>query len=97
VDLKDGSTKFSDKEMKLAFQLIDTLTAKFQPEKFHDEYQANVEHLIKLKQKGERVQATAYKPPRAAVNILQALQKSLEENAGGKPVGRAKSRGRKAA
>ena len=36
----------SYQELKLAGQLIDTLSAKFDPSKFHDDYQANVQRLI---------------------------------------------------
>jgi len=96
VDVKATSAKVSAKELKLAFQLIDTLSGKFQPEKFHDEYQANVERLIEQKQKGERVRAVTYERPRAPVNILKALQKSLAQSKPGtKPA--AKPRRRKAA
>jgi DNA end-binding protein Ku len=98
VDMKSAPAKFSEKELKLAFQLMDTLTAKFQPEKFHDEYQANLERLIEQKQKGERVHAVTYERPRAAVNILEALQKSLAQSkVEAKPGRAAKSRGHKAA
>lgn len=92
VEVKTGSEKFSDKELKLAGQLIDTLTAKFDPAKFHDEYETNLQRLIEQKQKGERVTATKTAKPAAVVNIMDALRKSLAEN---KP--RAKSRKRSAA
>lgn len=95
---KTASAKFSDKELKLAAQLMDTLSAKFDPEKFHDEYQENIAQLIEEKQKGEKVHVVKHERPRAAVNILDALQKSLAENKGAaKPAARAKSRARKAA
>ena len=99
VDVKAGPEKFSEKEMQLASQLIDTLTAKFQPEKFHDEYRENLKRLIEQKQKGERVQPVKHEKPRRVVNILEALQKSLAETQS-KPEKRAKpakSRRRKAA
>lgn len=80
VEVKTGSEKFSPQELKLAGQLIDTLTAKFDPRKFHDEYQANVERLIEQKQKGERVTATKTEKPARVVNILDALRKSVAEN-----------------
>lgn len=97
VEVK-ATAKVSEKELKLASQLMDTLSGKFQPEKFHDEYRANVERLIEQKQKGERVRATKYERPRAAVNILEALQKSLAESkAGTRPAGGRKSRPSRAA
>ncbi len=98
VDVKAGPSKFSEKELKLASQLIDTLTAKFDPGKFRDQYQENVKRLIELKQKGERVHPTKQERPKAVVNILEALQKSLAENQrASKPTSRAKSRRHKAA
>ena len=80
VEVKTGSEKFSAQEMKLARQLIDTLTTKFDPTKFHDEYEANLQRLIEQKQKGERVTASKAEKPAAVVNILDALRKSLADN-----------------
>lgn len=80
VEAKAGPEKFSEKEMQLASQLIETLTAKFQPEKLHDEYRENLKRLIEQKQKGERVQGVKYERPPRVVNILEALQKSLAES-----------------
>src|SRR5205085_930890 len=71
------NVKFSPKELQLASQLIDALTAKFEPEKFHDEYQESVKKLVEQKQKGGPIRATKQDKPAAVVNILQALQKSL--------------------
>ena len=98
VDVEVGPPKFSDKELRLASQLIDTLSGKFQPEKFQDEYQKNVEQLIEQKQKGERVHAPKYERPRPAVDILKALQQSLAKSkATPKQTAPARSRKRKAA
>ena len=80
VDVKVGPAKFSGKELKLASQLIDMLSGKFQPEKFQDEYQKNVEQLIEQKQKGERVHAPKYERPAPVVDILKALQQSLAKS-----------------
>jgi len=98
ADLKASAEKFSDKEIRLASQLIDSLTAKFKPEQFHDEYQENVKRLIEQKQKGERVRGVKHERPREVVNILEALQKSLAANQGKeKPASRPKPRRHKAA
>jgi DNA end-binding protein Ku len=80
ADVKLSPAKFSDKELQLASQLIDTLSGKFQPEHFQDEYQKNVEQLIEKKQKGERVHAPKYERPAPVVDILQALRQSLADN-----------------
>jgi DNA end-binding protein Ku len=94
VDVKSGPAKFSEKELQLASQLIDTLSGKFQPEKFHDEYQKNVEQLIEQKQKGERVRAPKFERPAPVANILDALKKSLAEGKA-TPKQAAHARGRK--
>jgi DNA end-binding protein Ku len=95
---KTGGEKFSAQEMKLAGQLIDTLSGRFDLSKFHDEYKANVERLIAQKQKGERVTVTAAEKPARVVNILDALRQSLESNkTGAAKKTRGKSRKRKAA
>jgi DNA end-binding protein Ku len=98
AEVKTGLEKFSVKEMKLAGQLIDTLTAKFDPEKFHDEYRDRVQQLIEQKRKGERITVPRRERPAPVVNILDALRKSLAENkSGSKAKPRAKTRRRKAA
>lgn len=89
VEVKTGKGKFSAQELKLAGQLIDTLSGKFQPEKFRDEYEANVRKLIEQKQKGEKVVGAKIEKPAQVVNILDALRKSLSEN---KPAARPKPR-----
>jgi DNA end-binding protein Ku len=81
VDVKTGPAKFSDKELQLASQLMDTLMAKFEPEKFQDEYQQNVMNLIEQKEKGEKVKAPKYERPAPVVDILQALKNSLAQGA----------------
>lgn len=98
VQVKTGPEKFSPKELKLAGQLIDMLSAKFDPKKFHDEYKTNLQKLIDQKQKGERVTVSKSEKPAAVVNILEALRKSLAENKSeAKPKARAKSGKRSAA
>lgn len=82
ADIKKASGKFSEKEIQLASQLIDALSAKFEPQKLRDEYEENVLHLIEQKQKGERVRAPAHARPAPVVDILAALQKSLAKTQG---------------
>jgi len=79
VEVKTGSQKFSAQELKLAGQLIDTLSGTFDPKKYHDEYRTNLERLIEQKQKGERVTVSKSEKPAPVSNILDALRKSLAE------------------
>lgn len=97
VDVKAPAEKFSAKELQLASQLIDTLSAKFEPGKFHDEYQENVEKLVEQKQNGERIHVTKQPAPKRVVNIIEALQKSLSEKPATTASGKSKGRKHKAA
>jgi non-homologous end joining protein Ku len=65
-------------EIKLADQLVDNLSEKFQLNKYHDEFETRLRALIEAKQKGREVTA-APRPARAPViDIMAALKKSLE-------------------
>ena len=45
----------SDRELKMAQQLIDSLSSDFEPEKYHDEYREKVLELIERKASGEEI------------------------------------------
>ena len=66
-------------EEKLARQLIESLAANFDAEKYHDEYRARVEGLIEAKRNG--LEAEAAQAPRLApvIDLMEALQRSLAE------------------
>jgi len=69
-----------EQELKMAEQLVQSLTTHFEPEKYRDEYREKVLDLIKRKAKGERI--TLPPPPREpgkVVNLLDALKASLEQ------------------
>jgi DNA end-binding protein Ku len=69
--------KLSTQEIKLAQQLVATLSEEFDLKKYHDEYQERLKELIEARQKGEEV-AAAPSPKRAPViDIMSALKKSL--------------------
>jgi DNA end-binding protein Ku len=71
--------EIKEQEKKLAEQLIQSLAAPFQPEKYRDEYQENVKGMIAAKLKGQEV-AEAPQPHMAPViDLMEALKKSLAE------------------
>jgi DNA end-binding protein Ku len=86
--------KFSAKEIELAKTLINTLAGPFKPEIYHDEYRDNVERLIEAKKRGRKITAVEKPKTRPVLNIMEALQKSLQ--ASKKTAGR-KTRSRRAA
>jgi DNA end-binding protein Ku len=77
VDL--GQQAFKPKELELATRLIETLTATFRPEQYHDEYQENVKRLVEQKQKGQKVKSIAKPRVAPVVDLVQALQRSLNQ------------------
>ncbi len=68
----------TDRELKMAEQLIDSLSADFEPERFRDEYRERVLDLIERKAAGEEiaVQPEAEEPA-AAPDLMAALEASL--------------------
>lgn len=64
-------------EVKLAKQLVESLTGEFDPKKYRDEYQDRLQELVDAKLKGREV-ATAAEPVRAPViDMMEALKRSL--------------------
>ena len=75
-DAKD--LKASDRELKMAQQLIDSLSSDFEPEKYHDEYRERVLDLIERKAQGETIvieEPTA--EPEAVPDLMAALEASI--------------------
>jgi DNA end-binding protein Ku len=82
---KKYDIKLKPEEVKLADQLIETLSAPFKPESYKDEFQERLNALIEAKLKGKTVSA-APKPGKAAViDMMQALKKSLAARQPSKP------------
>jgi DNA end-binding protein Ku len=95
----------TDKEVKLAGQIVDSLSAEWKPERYHDTYREQVLELIERKAKGEEivVEEEAPEEPRIT-DLMAALEASLESARKGKratggsggsrrPAGRSKKTG----
>jgi DNA end-binding protein Ku len=73
-----GDAEASDRELKMAQQLIDSLSSKFEPSKFHDEYRERVLDLIERKAAGEEIAVQPQaEEPAAAPDLMAALEASL--------------------
>jgi len=73
-----GEAEASDRELKMAEQLISSLSAPFEPDKFHDEYRERVLDLIERKAAGEEIAvAPQAEEPVAAPDLMAALEASL--------------------
>jgi DNA end-binding protein Ku len=73
-----GDAEASDRELKMAEQLIDSLSADFEPDKFQDEYRERVLELIERKAAGEEIAVQPQaEEPAAAPDLMAALEASL--------------------
>jgi DNA end-binding protein Ku len=81
VELDDvDDVEVSDRELRMARQLVDSLTEEFDPGKFEDTYRNRVLDLIERKAAGEEVLA----PPTPVaetqlVDLMAALEESVRE------------------
>ena len=68
----------SKKEVAMAESLVDSLTAAFEPEKYHDEYREQVRGLIDMKAEGQEftaLESPVDKPK--VVDLMAALEASV--------------------
>jgi DNA end-binding protein Ku len=67
-------------ELKMAKQLVESLTAKWEPEKYTDEYRDNLMRVIKGKLKGKTPRLKERETPRQGevVDLMARLRASLE-------------------
>jgi len=76
--LPDKVGDVSDRELAMASQLIETLSADFDPHKYQDTHREQVLALIERKAQGEEVVAQpAAEPRRPVIDLMAALEASL--------------------
>lgn len=73
-----ADVEVSDKEVLMAESLVESLSADFEPWKYHDEYRAQVMTLINMKAEGDEMvaPAAATETPRV-IDIMAALEASV--------------------
>lgn len=82
VELVPGipdNIKLEQKELDMAIHLIDNLTTEFEPEKYKDEYREALQEIIAKKIEGEEIEMPKEAPRRNIIDLMQALQASIEE------------------
>jgi DNA end-binding protein Ku len=97
-DLPEGKElKATDRELKMAQQLIDSLTSEFDPTTYRDEYREKVLELIEMKASGQEIAVQPEAPEPARVpDLMAALEASLaavkDDGAGKKKSGDSKGK-----
>ena len=75
----EAKHRIDEREMKIAGQLIDSLSTHFKPDKYHDEYREKIMELVEKKASGEEIvtrPAEEAEAPRTK-NLIAALEASL--------------------
>jgi DNA end-binding protein Ku len=97
----DKKVTVRDPEVKMARQLIQQLSADFNPEEFTDEYRTRLEQLVEQKVEGQEITVAAEQEeePTKVVDLMEALKASVEEAKKKSPARgtKKKATGRKAA
>src|SRR5215831_1677656 len=78
-EFRTDTSLVKDKELAMAKMLISSLEADFEPQKYHDTYRENLQHLIEAKIEGKKVVATPSEHVAPVIDIMEALKKSLAE------------------
>ena len=68
-----------ERELQMAGQLIENLTAEFRPEKYKDDYREALLAMIRQKIEGEEIVAAPEAPQRNVIDLMAALQASLKK------------------
>jgi DNA end-binding protein Ku len=77
--LAEPTSEPSEREKEMARQLVLSLTADFDPEKYHDEYREELLALIDRKAAGEEIVAAPEpEEPAKVLDLMAALEASLE-------------------
>jgi len=77
-----GTDALREQEMTMAKQLVENLAESFDPEKYTDDYRANLMKLVRAKMKGKKVTPAEPLPDdedSKVLDLMARLQASLEE------------------
>lgn len=70
--------EISDAEMNMGVMLIDSMRGEYQPENYRDEYAERLKEAIQSKIEGRESVTAQTGAPNNVVNLMDALQRSLE-------------------
>ena len=91
-------TEVGKREINMAKSLIDSMSSKWNPEKYKDDYREALMEVIeeKVEAGGKEIEEKPKKAPKPTkiIDLVSVLQKSLEQT-GGKKKATAKSRGKR--
>ena len=77
-DIAVDAAEVSPKELQMAVSLIENLSDSFEPQRYHDEYQAALKQLIDAKVEGAPLPALPTEQGEKVVDLMEALRASVE-------------------
>jgi DNA end-binding protein Ku len=75
----DSGAHPKDAEKKLATQLIESLAAPFEPDKYKDQYMESMKNMIEAKRQGHEIAEVAHPKLAPVIDLMDALKKSIAE------------------
>ena len=73
----DVDAKVRSQELEMAKQLIDNLTADWNPEEYRDEYREAMLEIVEKKIAGEEIEVVPQESPAKVVDLMEALKASV--------------------
>ena len=73
----DVDVKVRDQELGMARQLIESLTAEWNPEEYTDEYREALMQIVEAKVNGEEIEIVEPEPTAKVVDLMEALKASV--------------------
>lgn len=89
---KEINDKGTEKELNLAKTIIEGMTEKFNPKDYKDEYRAKLQEAIERKIAGKEIIAPKEKSDGKIIDLMDALQKSLNLTKKEKPQAKTKAK-----
>jgi DNA end-binding protein Ku len=77
VDIDKPKKSPADREVQMAAQLVESLSADFEPEKYQDTYREALLDVIERKAKGEEIEAPKRERAEPSDDLVAALEASL--------------------
>ena len=78
TDVDTSGAKVSDRELEMAFTLIELLRKPFEPEEYHDHYREALSQVIEAKLEGREVVKAPQARETKVIDLADALRKSVE-------------------
>ena len=77
-EFRADTENIREKELALALNLVESLSADFEPQKYTDTYRANLRQMIQAKIDGNSIVETPETHIAPVIDIMEALKRSLE-------------------